>query len=154
MSSIIGIRDGASSADVPYSPAKEKAATRGGVYNSRRIRLLLGGAKVKLLLAACMAFALILFAGRVGSIMGWNPNPSSSVSSPSRCVWMFFNGFLICMSFDVFFFLGILAGFCLVAFSDAFGCCWYLKKNIYIYILGLGYLSIWVRLDVAGMLKV
>ncbi|XXG76599.1 hypothetical protein AAC387_Pa08g0910 [Persea americana] len=86
MSAIIGLRDGVSAA-VPYSPAKEKAATR-GVYRSRsppmRLRDLLSGARVKLLLAECMAFATLLIARRIGSIMGWNPSPSSSVSSPSR----------------------------------------------------------------------
>lgn len=88
MSAILGLRDGVSAA-VPYSPAKEKAATR-GVYHSRsppmRRRHLLSGARVKLLLAACITFATLLIAGRIGSIMGWNPSPSSSVSSPSGCV--------------------------------------------------------------------
>lgn len=92
MASIIALRDGVSapacSSDL-YSPAKEKAANRGAYHSRpllRRIRSSLGGAKAKLLLAAGTAFALLLIAGRVGSLMGWNLNPSSSVSSPSRSV--------------------------------------------------------------------
>ncbi|RWR80930.1 glycosyltransferase family 64 protein C4-like protein isoform X1 [Cinnamomum micranthum f. kanehirae] len=90
MASIIALRDGVSalagSSDL-YSPAKEKAANRGAYHSRpllRRIRSSLGGAKAKLLLAAGTAFALLLIAGRVGLLMGWNPNPSTSVSSPSR----------------------------------------------------------------------
>ncbi|KAL6003825.1 hypothetical protein ACLOJK_004371 [Asimina triloba] len=97
MATIIGMRDGilvasansssSSSCDL-YSPAKEKAATR-GVYNSRspllwRARNLPGAAKLKLLLAACVVFALFLIAGRLGSLMGWDLHQASSVSSPSR----------------------------------------------------------------------
>ncbi|XP_077245525.1 glycosylinositol phosphorylceramide mannosyl transferase 1-like [Tasmannia lanceolata] len=67
-----------------YSPAKEKAAAR-GLYRSpvliHRCRKVL---KVKLLLAICVIFAVFVIAGRTGSLMGWNPHPSSSVSSPSR----------------------------------------------------------------------
>lgn len=76
----------------PYSPAKEKAATRGGAYNGRwsavsvrRIRVVLGAAaKVRILLAACGVFAFFLIVGRIGSLMGWDPHPPSSVSSPTR----------------------------------------------------------------------
>ncbi|XP_019055162.1 PREDICTED: glycosyltransferase family 64 protein C4-like [Nelumbo nucifera] len=90
MAAIIGARDNISAGDSGlYSPAKEKAATR-GVYSSRsplllrRIRQLLGAAKVKLLLALCIFFAVIFISSRIGSLMGWNPHYPSSVSSPSR----------------------------------------------------------------------
>ncbi|XP_058086854.1 glycosylinositol phosphorylceramide mannosyl transferase 1-like [Magnolia sinica] len=89
----IGMRDGisiavgSSSCDL-YSPAKEKAATR-GVYNSRspllwRARKLLGATKLRFLLAACVAFAVLLIASRASSLMGWDLHASSSISSPSR----------------------------------------------------------------------
>uniref|UniRef100_A0A5B7BCA8 Glycosyl transferase 64 domain-containing protein n=1 Tax=Davidia involucrata TaxID=16924 RepID=A0A5B7BCA8_DAVIN len=91
MSTLIATRDDALTAEVDglYSPAKEKAANR-GVYNGRspllhrRIRQLLGGARVKLLLSLCFLCLVFWFTSRLGSWMGWNPHYPSSVSSPSR----------------------------------------------------------------------
>ncbi|XP_010930291.1 glycosylinositol phosphorylceramide mannosyl transferase 1 [Elaeis guineensis] len=76
----------------PYSPAKEKAASRGLGYPSRasfpllllRSRKLAGYAKARVLLVACVLLALFLVSRQVGPLMGWNYQPSSSVSSPSR----------------------------------------------------------------------
>ncbi|KAG6716775.1 hypothetical protein I3842_04G065000 [Carya illinoinensis] len=92
MSTVIGIRDAASSSDVNgglYSPAKEKAAIR-GAYSSRsplllrRARQLLAATKVKVLLGLCTLCIVVLVNSRLSSLMGWNPHYPSSVSSPSR----------------------------------------------------------------------
>ncbi|XP_026664705.2 glycosyltransferase family 64 protein C4-like isoform X2 [Phoenix dactylifera] len=79
-------------AGLPYSPAKEKAASRGFGYPSRaslpllllRSRKLAGLVKARVLLVACVLLALFLVSRQVGPLMGWNYQPSSSVSSPSR----------------------------------------------------------------------
>lgn len=73
---------------LPYSPAKVKAAPRGRASSWSSLLLLLGRtrklAKVRLLLAAGVLLALVLLASPVGPLMGWNHQPSSSASSPSR----------------------------------------------------------------------
>ncbi|XP_043718255.1 glycosylinositol phosphorylceramide mannosyl transferase 1-like [Telopea speciosissima] len=94
MAAIIGLREvvlnGAGLNGGLYSPAKEKASTR-GIYNIRspfllrRIRQLLGVGKFKLLLVFCFFLTLLFFGLKIGSFMGWNPHYPSSVSSPSRC---------------------------------------------------------------------
>lgn len=79
-------------AGLPYSPAKEKAASRGLGYPSRtslallllRSRKLAGSAKARVLLVACVLLALFLVSRQVGSLMGWNYQISSSVSPTSR----------------------------------------------------------------------
>eukprot|EP01018_Ginkgo_biloba_P012421 Gb_27972 [translate_table: standard] len=73
-----------------YSPAREKAVMR-GPYNNRsgikRIRQLLtniGSVKIKILLPFCIIFAIILIAGRAGSLMGWHHHPPQLRSPASR----------------------------------------------------------------------
>ncbi|KAI8029301.1 Glycosyltransferase family 64 protein C4 [Camellia lanceoleosa] len=90
-SALVAVRGAAAAVDSDglYSPAKEKAANR-GVYSGRspllhrRLRQLLDGPRVKLLLFLCLLCLLVLFASRLDSLMGWNPHYSSFVSSPSR----------------------------------------------------------------------
>ena len=112
MSTIIGIRDGsltgstavatAASAAIEangclYSPAKEKAATRGAAYTSRaplllrRLRHLLAAAKLRLLLCLCIFCVVVFFTSRLSSLMGWIPHHPSSVSSSSRYESMVFS---------------------------------------------------------------
>ncbi|PON69974.1 Exostosin, C-terminal [Parasponia andersonii] len=101
MSTIIGIRDGglagptavaAAAIDANgglYSPAKEKAATR-GAYTSRapllvrRLRHLLAAAKLRLLIGICIFCVVCFVTSRLSSLMGWIPHDPSSVSSSSR----------------------------------------------------------------------
>ncbi|GFZ15308.1 nucleotide-diphospho-sugar transferases superfamily protein [Actinidia rufa] len=90
-STLITIRDRAADAGGLYSPAKEKANNR-GVYGvrsplfRRRVRQLIGGPRVKLLLSLCIISFFVLFSSRIGTFKGWNPHASSSASSPSRLV--------------------------------------------------------------------
>ncbi|KAF5959132.1 hypothetical protein HYC85_000341 [Camellia sinensis] len=89
-SALIAIRDAAAAVDSDglYSPAKEKAANNRGVYSGRspllhrRLRQLLDGPRVKLLLFLCLLCLLVLFASRLDSLIGWNPHYPSFVSSP------------------------------------------------------------------------
>ncbi|XP_058205532.1 glycosylinositol phosphorylceramide mannosyl transferase 1-like [Rhododendron vialii] len=81
--------DAAADCDGLWSPAKEKAASR-GVYGGRssllyrRFGLLVGGARTRLLFSLCAVSFLVMFSSRIGPFMGWNPDYPSSVSSPSR----------------------------------------------------------------------
>ncbi|CAI9092147.1 OLC1v1027322C1 [Oldenlandia corymbosa var. corymbosa] len=89
MSTLVAIRDAALNSGGDYSPAKEKAATR-GVFNGRspllhrRIKLLLGGFKFKLLICFAFLSIVVWFSSKIGPFMEWNPHPDSSVFSPSR----------------------------------------------------------------------
>ncbi|RWW79211.1 hypothetical protein BHE74_00012511 [Ensete ventricosum] len=73
---------------LPHSPAKVKAAPRGRASSWSSLLLLLGRtrkiAKVRLVLAAGVLLTLVLLSSQVGPLMGWNHQPSSSASSPSR----------------------------------------------------------------------
>ncbi|PSR93390.1 Glycosyltransferase family 64 protein [Actinidia chinensis var. chinensis] len=85
----IAISDRAADAGELYSPAKEKANNRGvyGVRSQifrRRVRQLIGGPRVKLLLSLCILSFFVLFSSRIGTFKSWNPHASSSASSPSR----------------------------------------------------------------------
>ncbi|GAB2294067.1 hypothetical protein Dimus_028284 [Dionaea muscipula] len=86
---LIQIRDGGGDANGGfYSPAKEKAANRGG-YSCRspflwRLRKHIAAAKFKALVIVCVLFSVVLFFLRIDSLMGWSFDDSSSVSSPSR----------------------------------------------------------------------
>lgn len=88
MSTIVAIRDAALTGG-EYSPAKEKAASR-GVYNGRspllhrRIKQFVGGFKFKILIFVGFFGFYFWLSSHVGSFMGWNFPPDSSVSSPSR----------------------------------------------------------------------
>ncbi|PON90235.1 hypothetical protein TorRG33x02_138850 [Trema orientale] len=102
MSKIIKIKDGglasltavaAAAIDangVLYSPAKEKAATRGAYTGRapllvRRLRHLLAAAKLRLLLGLCIFSFAVFVTSRLSSSMGWIPHDPSSVLSSSRC---------------------------------------------------------------------
>ena len=93
MSTLIGIRGDAN--DGLYSPAKEKAANRGAYISRsplllRRVRQLLVLAKVKVILGLCALCVVVLLTSRLSSFMGWNPQYPSSVSSPSRYLYLSF----------------------------------------------------------------
>lgn len=89
MSTLIAIREASLNGDGgDYSPAKAKASNR-GVYSGRspllrRLRLLIGGAKYKLLLLLCLLTSLYFLSSKISNFMGWNLDYPSSVSSPSR----------------------------------------------------------------------
>ncbi|GMH09066.1 hypothetical protein Nepgr_010906 [Nepenthes gracilis] len=88
---LIAIRDGALAGEGNgnfYSPAKEKAANR-GAYSCRwpilrRLRHPIGAVKFKTLLIVSVLCSVILFSPKIGSLMGWNSDDASSVSSPTR----------------------------------------------------------------------
>ncbi|XP_051138530.1 glycosylinositol phosphorylceramide mannosyl transferase 1-like [Andrographis paniculata] len=91
MSTLIAVREPSLSGnDGDYSPAKEKASTRAAVYGvrlpllHRRLRLLVGGAKYKLLLLLCFLTSIYVLSSRTSSFVGWNPDYPSSVSASSR----------------------------------------------------------------------
>ncbi|GAB4858699.1 GDP-mannose transporter [Ancistrocladus abbreviatus] len=92
---VIAIRDAAALAGEAtgggafYSPAKEKAANRGAVYSCRapilrRLRQPIGAAKFKAFVIVCTICSVVLFSSKIGSLMGWNLDHSSSISAPSR----------------------------------------------------------------------
>lgn len=68
---------------LPYSLAKVKAAARGRAYSSSflRVRKL---AKIRLLIAAGVLLALLLFARQVAPLIGWSRLPSLPISESSR----------------------------------------------------------------------
>ncbi|KAL5570126.1 hypothetical protein UlMin_026701 [Ulmus minor] len=101
MSTIIGIRESGvaavSSATLDangnggfYSPAKEKAATRGAYPSTRspillrRLRHFLIAVKFRLLLGVCIFCVAVFVISSLSSFMGWIPHHPSSVSSASR----------------------------------------------------------------------
>ncbi|GAB4826015.1 hypothetical protein Ancab_008883 [Ancistrocladus abbreviatus] len=92
---VIAIRDAAALAGdgkgggAFYSSAKEKTANRGAVYSCRSpilrwLRQPIGAAKFNTLVIVCTICSVVFFSPKIGSLMGWNLDPSSSVSSPSR----------------------------------------------------------------------
>lgn len=94
MSTLIAIREaspngnGNGNSGGDYSPAKVKASSR-GVYGGRspilrRLRLLLGSIKYRLLFLCCLLASLCFIISMISSFMGWNPHYDSSVYSPSR----------------------------------------------------------------------
>lgn len=101
MSRLIAIRDDDVSAASEAlangglnSPAKEKATNR-GAYGCRsplllrRARQLLAVTKLKVILFICGFCVVLLFTSSIISFMGWNLDYSSSVSSPSRYLFLF-----------------------------------------------------------------
>lgn len=72
-----------------YSPAKEKAASRGVFIGRspllhRRIKQSLGDVKFKLLFCVFFLAVLVWFSSKIGPFMGWHPHYPTSVSSPDR----------------------------------------------------------------------